>query len=164
MKRLTLIRHAKSSWNEPNMEDFDRPLNKRGMRDAPLMGTKLGDLAGVPDLFISSPAVRARSTAEAIADGLDLGKEKLVFDKRLYLPSWHSFIEVVKSLEEGLQAVYLCSHNPGSTDFVNRLCDVRIDNIPTCGFVCMELNIDCWDRVTSGCGSMLLFEYPKKFK
>lgn len=126
------------------------------------MGKKLKKLIPLPDLFISSPAMRARATAEAIAHQIKLGEDRLVMDERLYHPSWHSFVEVIEAVDEELQSIFLCSHNPGATDFVNRVCGAGIDNVPTCGIVSMELDIEYWGRIDADCGKMIFFEYPKK--
>ncbi len=160
MKLLTLIRHAKSSWSQPELDDFERPLNRRGERDAPKMGKRLAALEPHPDRFVSSPAVRARRTAEVIADAVSGAAPELV--DSLYLASPGRMLGVVHDLDDALEHVALVAHNPGTTEFANALADIRIDNVPTCGVVRLELAVDHWRDTAFGCARLLDFDFPKK--
>ncbi len=165
MKRIYLIRHAKSSWDDPEMDDFVRPLNERGKKDAPLMGKRLKEKGITPDSMISSPATRALDTCKAIAKALDYPQEKIKTDKRLYHASEEQLLKVVQELKDrpkdDEEIVLLFGHNPGLTDFVNELLNENIDNIPTCGIVATKLNIKTWKDAKFGCGQMEFFDFPK---
>lgn len=166
MKKLYIIRHAKSSWDNPEMDDLDRPLNKRGKRDAPQMGKQLKEKEVTPDFMLSSPAERARATCEAIAEVLSFNKEKIKIDRRLYHANEDQILEVIRGIKnsprDSEEVVLLFGHNPGLTEFANALLNQYIDNIPTCGIVAAELPVDYWQDVTFGCGRMLFFDFPKK--
>jgi phosphohistidine phosphatase len=163
MKTLYVIRHAKSSWDDADKADFDRPLNERGKRDAPRMGKRLKEKKITPDLMLSSPAKRALSTCKRIAKILGYSKEKIKTDKNLYHASDDGILSVIQALKEKHSAVMIFGHNPGLTDFVNSLMseEIGIENIPTCGIVCFQMNIESWSQLTWGIGKMIFFDYPK---
>ena len=166
MKKLFLVRHAKSSWNNIEMNDFDRPLNERGEKDAPHMAKLLKHRDVVPDRMITSPANRAFSTCKAFAKTFDFDKKKVVSEAKLYHASAESILDVLKSLSENKggkeDVVLLFGHNPGITEFANELLNISIDNIPTCGVIEATLEIDKWKEISFGCGKMDAFDYPKK--
>ena len=162
MKRLIVIRHAKSSWDDPTQSDFDRPLNKRGERDAPRMGRQLKEKEFAIDLFVSSPAKRALSTCEKMASILDYPTEKIKTERSLYHADEDGILKVAKTLSDKHDLVLLFGHNPGLTDFVNRLLDEHILNIPTCGIVSCLIDVDSWKDVSWGKGKMEFFDFPKK--
>ena len=164
MKRLYLLRHAKSSWDFPDLDDFNRPLNKRGQRDAPFMGKLLKKKKIVPDLIVSSPAVRAAVTARTIAENLEYSEKKLQFDPRIYDASASQLLSIIQEINESITSIILIGHNPSLTALANILSDRRIDNIPTCGFVDLDLDVKTWQESKAGCGHLRLFEYPKKHK
>lgn len=163
MKTLYIIRHAKSSWDASNVDDFERPLNDRGKRDAPRMGKRLKEKGIHPDLILCSPAKRALSTGKRIAKILNYPKDNIKTDRRLYHPDEETILEIVQGLKDKLSVVMLFSHNPGLTDFVNTLMngEFDIDNIPTSGVVAFEFDVDAWEEITWGKGKMLFFDYPK---
>jgi len=163
VKTLYIIRHAKSSWDASNVDDFERPLNERGKRDAPRMGKRLKEKEIHPDLMLSSPAKRALSTAKRIAKVLKYPKETIKTDRRLYHADEERFLSVVQELKDKHNIVMLFSHNPGLTDFVNTLMNggFDIDNVPTCGVVAFQFDVDTWQAITWGKGKMLFFDYPK---
>jgi phosphohistidine phosphatase len=164
-KILYLIRHAKSSWENPDIDDFVRPLNDRGKKDAPRMGKRLKEKDVIPDLMISSPASRALETCKAIGAILDYPQEKIKTDKRLYHASEEQLLTVVQELKDrshdDTEIVLLFGHNPGLTDFANQLLNQNIPNIPTCGIVSAKLNIKNWEDAAFGCGEMKFFDFPK---
>ncbi len=162
MKMLYLIRHAKSSWDSPLLNDFDRPLNERGERDAPRMGKRLKEKKPVVDLFLSSPAKRALTTAEKIAEILNYPAEKIKTDRELYHAEDEEILRIVKALSDKHDVVFLFGHNPGLTDFVNRLTGAVIDNVPTCGIVACKLTIESWKQTDWGKGKVEFFDFPKK--
>ena len=163
MKTLFIIRHAKSSWDASNIDDFERPLNDRGKRDAPRMGKRLKEKDIQPTLLLSSPAKRALSTAKGIAKVLKYPKDDIKTDRRLYHADEETMLTVVRELKEKQDVVMIFSHNPGLTEFVNSLMDgeLDIDNVPTCGVVAFKLDLDTWKDVDWGKGKLLFFDYPK---
>lgn len=163
MKTLYIIRHAKSSWEDVDKADFERPLNDRGKRDAPRMGKRLKEKDIHPDLMLSSPAKRALSTCRRIAKVLNYAKEKIREDDNLYHATDDTILSVVQGLKDKNNVVMIFGHNPGLTDFVNSLMseETDIENVPTCGVVAFQLNIDSWKQLTWGIGKMLFFDYPK---
>jgi len=162
MKRLVLMRHAKSSWDQPDLPDFDRPLNKRGKRDAPLMASRLRELGKKPDLILTSPAVRAISTAIVVAEEFGIPKKKIVENNNIYLASADELLEILRGLDDSRNRVLLCGHNPGMTKLCNLLADLNIDNIPTCGVACLEMAIDSWAELKQASATLVYLEYPKK--
>lgn len=166
MKTLYIVRHAKSSWDDPELADFDRPLNKRGIKDAPRMGKRLKEKEVTPDIMLSSPAERALSTCKAIAEVLRFDARKIKTDKRLYHADEDQILKVVRELKDSPrdseEVAMIFGHNPGLTEFANSLLNQYIDNIPTCGIVAVKLPLDRWKDVTFGCGKMLFFDFPKR--
>jgi len=162
MKRLYLVRHAKSSWKYNDLTDFERPLNGRGKRNAPFMGSRLNHYKVRPDLMISSPAARAHTTAKIIANEIDYPIEKIVTEKLLYIAGVSTILSVINSIDNVNNDVMLFGHNPGFTSLAEYLADYQIDNIPTCGIFCIEFEADSWLEISGGLGSLIFFDYPKK--
>ncbi len=160
MKKLILLRHAKSSWKDASLDDFDRPLNKRGKFDAPLMARKVLQHNIQVELIISSPAKRTAETAKIFAETLRYDSE-IIFDDKLYETSYKEILEVINFVEDKYQSVILVCHNPGITNLVNYISDNFIDNIPTCGIVGLSTYSSWKDINENGC-SFLFYEYPKK--
>ena len=163
MKTLFIIRHAKSSWDASNVDDFERPLNDRGKRDAPRMGKRFKEKDIHPGLLLSSPATRAFSTAKRIAKVLKYPKDDIKTDRRLYHADEETMLRVVRELKDNQNVVMIFGHNPGLTEFVNSLMDgqLDIDNVPTCGVVAFQFDSDSWKNVDWGKGKLLFFDYPK---
>lgn len=159
-KRLNLLRHAKSDWEDPSMPDFDRPLSKRGKRDAPNMGARMHAKQITPRLFISSTALRARTTAQLVMAELGLSA-RLILAENLYLASAHEMLEILCAHGSGYDDVVLVGHNPGITDLANRISDAQIDNIPTCGWFALEAAIQNWEELRTTKGNFTFFDYPK---
>ena len=158
MKTLYLIRHAKSDWNDPSLTDFERPLNKRGLRDAPFMSDKLKELDFNPDFIFCSPAQRTKTTAQLIAKSTSI----LYFDS-IYEASLKDLTELINFFPNNHKEICLIGHNPSITALSNYLTDDFIDNMPTCSIVKIELEIDNWDETTQGIGVKKFFTYPKAF-
>jgi phosphohistidine phosphatase len=153
LKQLLLVRHAKSSWKDAARADIDRPLNGRGRRDAPRVGAYLAARGFLPDRIVSSPARRARKTAQLLAAALTgAGEQIIVLDPALYEAGAALLLERVRAFEDTWQNVMLVAHNPGLTDFANLLTAIGIDNLPTCGVIVTELAIDSWQLAEAGCG------------
>lgn len=164
MKTLYLIRHAKSSWDFPELDDEERPLNNRGKRDAPDMGERLAQRGLFPDLMLSSPANRALTTCKIIAKKLDYPEEAIETDERIYLTSPGELLSVVKATDNTWNTLCLFGHNPGFTDFANRLTGDHLDNLPTCGVYACEFEVDNWEQVAFGKGKKVFYDYPKSRK
>jgi phosphohistidine phosphatase len=162
IKILTLIRHAKSSWKNPGLSDRDRPLNKRGKRDAPVMGERLAERGFDPELVISSPAVRALATAEAIAEEIGYPWTEIVVDERLYEADASEWLEVIQSLDDVLDWVTCVGHNPGLTELVNYLSPYQVDNVPTCGVVELRFDTERWADIGYIRPTKVDLDYPKK--
>lgn len=163
MKYLYLIRHAKSSWDNPGLTDMERPLNSRGKQDAPLMGKRLSAIGIKADLIITSPAKRARRTAKKIAKETGYPLKKIIIDNNLYLEGVNNLLKTIREIDEQYENVFLFGHNPDFTSLVNLLTHGQIYNIPTCGICRIAFDIDSWQLVTESKGKLILYDYPKKF-
>jgi len=163
MKTLYIVRHAKSSWEDDALSDFERPLNERGKRDAPRMGKRLKEKDLHPDVMISSSARRAFSTAKIIATALNYPEARIVEEKKLYHANEDVMLSLLKHLNDRNNTVMIFGHNPGLTDFANSLSEKKwvTDNIPTSGVIAFELPIKLWNEITFGSGKVLFFDYPK---
>jgi phosphohistidine phosphatase len=162
MKRLYLIRHAKSSWDHPDLNDFDRPLNKRGMNDLPAAAERLKKRGFRPGKLFTSPALRARSTAEGLIEGCGLPRELLQERKELYLAGMEAWLDLIHSCPDADEEMAVCGHNPGITTFVEWLSDEAIGNLPTCGIACIQFNLPAWKDIGPASGDLIWFDFPKK--
>lgn len=162
MRQLILIRHAKSSWSNPDLSDFDRPLNKRGKRDLAFMSVLLSQKNMTPELIISSPALRTKLTAIEFANKIGYNKNEIIWNKNLYLASYMNILKIIKQIENKINCAIIVGHNPGLTDLQNYLCNEEIDNIPTSGIVSMS-TIKEWKDVESKDFELVFFEFPKKY-
>lgn len=160
---LILVRHAKSSWKDETLSDFERPLNNRGLKNAPEMGKRLVDADFNVDTIISSPAVRAITTAELIAKELAFNIRNIEQNVQIYEASLSTLIDLVCSLNNNFHRVMLVGHNPGLTILCNYLSDARIDNMPTCSIAQIQFNMNRWDSVSEHAGKLVDFDYPKKY-
>jgi phosphohistidine phosphatase len=162
MKTIYFNRHAKSDWSNGGLSDFDRPLNDRGLRDAPIMGKRLKARKEVIDLFVSSPANRAIGTARLIAQEYGYPLEKTIEVDSLYLPSVQNFLRAVADIDSSLNSIILFAHNPGITDVVEYLTNESLGNIPTCGIAKVEFpSANSWNEISRGTGKLVFFDYPK---
>ena len=162
MKRLTLVRHAKSDWSLPGQNDWDRPLNKRGQRDAPEMARRLRSRRLKPDLILSSPAVRALTTATVMARELKVPAAHVMQDERLYLASPADLLAVIRELGGEAKHVMVFGHNPGMTECANQLsAGDDIDNLPTSGVFTAQFDIAAWSELDLHSGQDAEFDYPK---
>lgn len=161
MKTLTILRHAKSSWNKPGLRDFDRPLNGRGKRDAPDMGDRMKEAGIRPSLIMSSPAVRAWSTAKLVAAEIGYPIEFLQREPDLYHASAEQLLDVIARQDEGFNNLVLVGHNPGLTDLANKLVPGLTGNLPTAGFVSLLIDNDTWELRGRRSVELLSHDYPK---
>ena len=159
-KRLLLIRHAKSDW-ENNLADFERPLNKRGHKDATEMAERLLKKHLIPEQLVSSRAKRAITTAEYFADVLGIKKKKIEKEPAIYDASSSQLLSIVNKLDNDYDFIALFGHNPGLSGLAMNLSGNEVFDIPTCGMVLLKFPFDDWKMVGSGTGEMLFFDYPK---
>lgn len=162
-KTLYLIRHAKSSWDDPYLRDHDRPLNKRGKRDAPLMANVLKKKGIFPDMIFSSTAVRALEFSKILAEELGYKKKNIISTKELYMADEKEMLKLIRTADDSANIVFMVSHNPSITGFANLLCNYNLDNIPTSGIFCAEFDLKKWKDIDFGKGKFISFEYPKKY-
>lgn len=160
MKKLYLVRHAKSDWSNPSLDDFDRPLNQRGKKNAPFMGKVLKKKKIKPDLIISSPAYRARETARKIAKKIRY-LDEIMYNEHLYEASLKEILEIVTFIEDEYDEVFIVGHNPGLNTLAFYLVDFN-ENIPTSGILEIEFNSQTWREINKKNAKLVSFEYPKK--
>lgn len=161
MKRLALMRHAKSSWQHAELSDFERPLNKRGLRDAPEMGRRLREANFRVDCILTSPARRAAVTAHTIAEAIDFPATDIVDVEELYLADPGRILDEVAALPSSCNSVMVFGHNPGFTQLANAIGNLEIDNMPTCSVAVFELPVENWSEIKTTPGRLLFFDYPK---
>lgn len=162
MKTLLLLRHAKSSWDDVSLRDFERPLADRGKRDAPRMGEELKLRAPLPDLIISSPAARARQTTQAIVDAGGL-TARLEFNDSIYGATSGELMRLVRRLPDAVDCALMVGHNPGFEEVVSRLTGSD-ERMPTAALACIEFQIDHWNDLEDGAGRLIWLLTPKQLK
>lgn len=163
MKKLHLIRHAKSSWSDGSLGDIERPLNPRGMNACELMAKLIWEAGCRFEHVFCSVAVRAQSTIENIS--YQLAERELTWqvDPALYTFEYSDLLAWCQQLDDALSAVVIVGHNAAITDFCNKIAKQTIDNVPTCGYVQLILNIDTWKELSAGAGELRSFLKPKMF-
>ena len=161
MKALLVLRHAKSSWNDPARDDHERPLNKRGRRDGARMGELVREHGLIPDIVISSDAVRARLTAEAVVEAARYAGE-ILLDPHLYMACPADILSLLRMVQENAETVMIVGHNPGLEELVEQLTGERQD-LPTAALAQIVLPIDQWrDLKLSTRGTLLGHWRPKE--
>lgn len=163
MRTLYLIRHAKSSWAEPGLKDFDRPLNARGLRDAPFMATMLKGKGVELDKIVSSPALRAFTTATFFAEAFDIAIESILKEKDIYEAYPEDIRSVIESFDDSCEHVALFGHNPGFTQMANVFATDYISNMPTCSIVQVSMIEGNWANFFDGNASVRAFYFPKQY-
>ena len=159
MKKLFLIRHAKSGWDNPALKDIERPLNERGYTNANEMSLQL---KATPDLIITSPAIRAMSTALIFARNLNYNFNNIVIKQELYDTNVKDYLSVLHSIDNQIKTVLLFAHNPIISDFANSLTKDLPMEMPTCAIAGISFNINEWKEIKLKIGELFLFDYPKK--
>nr|WP_255555424.1 histidine phosphatase family protein [Enterovibrio paralichthyis] len=162
VKFLFLTRHAKSCWDDPTLNDHDRPLNHRGKKDAPQMGKRLAAWQGMPDVIVSSSATRAQDTAGLVAEQFTHSPRLLVFPS-LYTEDWEDIAAVIEDLDEEYQSAMLVGHNPALNHFLAQV-PFELDNLPTCGVVVIRLESRSWRDWREGSKQVMWLDYPKRLK
>lgn len=164
LRTLILIRHAKSSWADPGQEDFDRPLNERGRKDAPFMGAILKENHLCPDLMVSSTAKRAAETTRRMAKAMEYPEENIHFKDLLYHCPAETFKDVVDTFPDTAPIVSVTAHNPGITDYLNTLNSLfYTDNMPTCCIAGIRAEAGSWLAFRNAPKEIFLFHYPRQF-
>jgi phosphohistidine phosphatase len=158
MKRLMIVRHAKSDWGDPDLSDFDRPLNSRGKQAAPEMAERLLKKSIIPQYLLSSPALRAKTTAGIFAHTLSLAGP--AFNSSIYDASYTTLLKIVNGLPDAYQFVALFGHNPGMSDLLDKLSGENYD-MPTCAVAIMDFELDEWKMISTGTGVLVYYDYPK---
>lgn len=161
MKRLLLVRHAKSDWDNINLADFDRPLNKRGKKNAPEMAERLINQKLIPQHLVSSPALRALSTAIVFAEAFGIEKSKIQQEEHIYEAVPDTLLKVINHLDDAYNFAAMFGHNPGITSFAVGLTGSHISSIPTCGMILIEFPFDQWSMISYGTGDKKLYDFPK---
>ena len=158
---LTLVRHAKSSWGDPGMRDIDRPLNKRGMRDAPRMAEWLSKQIARPDLILSSPAQRARMTAEVMARAFAIPEGLIRYEDDIYYRGTTSWLDLIRSLGDAERSVLLVGHNPTVSDVGTHLLGVGYLGFATCAVCALAMPSESWALAGSQPAELLFTQAPK---
>lgn len=159
MKKLLILRHAKSSWDDPELSDFDRPLNKRGLAAAPFMGRLIAEREQIPDAIFSSPAMRAAETAALVREHGNIPAE-ITFDERIYEASPQALRQVVADVSNNVESLLVIGHNPGIEGFLLYLTG-SLRPMPTAALAILELDIDNWSAITSNSGRLIELIKPK---
>ncbi|MDD2383834.1 MAG: histidine phosphatase family protein [Sulfurospirillaceae bacterium] len=162
MKKIYLIRHAKSSWNDGMLDDFSRPINGRGKKDLQLMGKRLAMFKIEPDIIYSSPAKRAIKTAKSLAESINYKKSKIITADTLYESSYEAYLALIHSIDDDCKEIFIIAHNPTITEVGERLSGAILTNIPTCAIVCIAFDVKHFSAITEESGKILFFDYPKK--
>ncbi|WP_299213956.1 histidine phosphatase family protein [uncultured Dokdonia sp.] len=149
MKTLYLVRHAKSSWKF-DVIDHQRPLNERGLHDAPIVAAHVAASMPKPDLIMSSDAMRAKTTSFFFAKAYDISEKDIVLDHTLYDFDGRDLVEVIRSCDDAVDCLMVFGHNNAMTNVVNTYGDKHIDNVPTCGFTAITFDIDHWKDMSQG--------------
>ncbi|MDO7854672.1 SixA phosphatase family protein [Hymenobacter convexus] len=161
MKTLYLLRHAKSSWSFDELSDQERPLNDRGRDDAPAMGKALAKRRICPDLVVSSPAVRAMSTAVLVAREMQYPHDKITVEPGIYGADVDGLLAVIRELPDAAASVLLVGHNPTITETANELSPTSFNEMPTAAVVCLHFDTDKWEEVSKQNAEFYFYDYPK---
>ena len=162
MKTVYFVRQAKSSWEDPGLSDIERPLNKRGLRDAPFMAKMMVGRGVNPDRLISSPANRAFTTASYFASALGVSELSIESRKEIYHAYPEEVLNIVRNLDDSLSVVFLFGHNPCFTSLANQFSEEYVPNVPTCGIVKVDAEVESWSDFEKK-GKMTAFYYPKQY-
>ena len=163
MKRLTLIRHAKAAWNAD--EDSRRTLHERGEQDAPEMGRRMHNAGLYPDCICSSSATRAMQTTSLVITSLGFSADKIIKDESIYNAEPETLLRIASRQADSCQHLMMVGHNPGMTDFCNRLGeDFHIDDLPTCAVISFDFDIEHWSAMAEKSGHLVFFDFPANTK
>ncbi|HVL01235.1 MAG TPA: histidine phosphatase family protein [Dongiaceae bacterium] len=164
MKRLTLIRHGKSSWDNETLQDFERPLSARGWRDSPRMADLFATYEQLPDQWVSSFATRALTTARVFAHHLHYPVEKIVISEQVYEVDAGSLLDYLRVSFPTSKHIALFGHNPGLEDLAETLCPGQVKALPTCAIVQLKIDVKQWNELAPGSATLERLDFPKKFR
>lgn len=164
MKTLYLMRHAKSSWDFPQLNDHDRPLNERGRDDAPLMGEQLASRDINPELILCSTAVRALSTATLVAHKLGYNLEKIQTDEEIYKADRRQLLSIIQQIPDDIESAMLVAHNFTISELANKLSPEPIADMPTAAVVALQFNCNTWLEISKENGDLLFYDFPKNYR
>ncbi len=162
MKTLIIIRHSKSSWKDHSLSDFDRPLNKRGKKDAKKMSFELSEKIKKVDLLLSSSSKRTTQTSNYFLDSIDVRSN--IFSENLYHSSSDLIFDFVLKINNKYNKTIIVGHNPGLTNIVNKLTNLKLDNLPTSGIVIIVFDVDNWKKINYKSGLVEWIKFPKDLK
>lgn len=161
MKKLLIVRHAKSDWSNPHLRDFERMLNQKGLADAMDMAHRLKEKNILPEHVVSSPAVRALNTCEIICKELKVPQTNIELNKNIYEASHKTLLQIINGFDDSHNLIALFGHNNGITDLIDYLTNADIFDVPTCGMVLIEFPFESWSMISRDTGSVLFYDYPK---
>lgn len=161
MKKIFIVRHAKSDWDN-NLIDFERPLNERGHRDAPIMAERIKAIGERPDLIISSPAMRAKTTAKYFAEVFNYPSDCIKYHHEIYDVGQRFTIDMLTKLSPKIESVMVFGHNPDHSHLATYLSNENIGNMPTCAVVGVEMQTEYWTDIKNAESRLICFDYPKK--
>ena len=162
MKTLIIIRHSKSSWKDHSLSDFDRPLNKRGIKDAKKMSFELSEKIKKVDLLLSSSSKRTTQTSNYFLDSINVRSN--IFSENLYHSSSDLIFDCVLNINNKYNKVIIVGHNPGLTNIINKLTNLKLDNLPTSGIVIIVFDVDNWKNINYKSGLVKWIKFPKDLK
>ena len=164
LKRIYILRHAKSSWSDPTLADLQRPLNKRGRRDAPLMASIMKRFEYIPDVIYLSPSMRTRLTIEPVVEELNISQENVFLESSLYHGYYDDYESVIWGVNDEIDSILMVGHNPGITYIANSCDGPIIDNVPTCGLLVINSQVEKWQKFHFSESKLIAFHYPKMYK
>lgn len=159
MKTIYILRHAKSSWDDPDLDDFDRPLNPRGRSAAPFMGKVMKSRGYEPETIISSPAARAYETAKLVAESGRLDAE-IIQDERIYEASQQTLRQIAVGIDDGFGSAMIVGHNPGIESIVHFLTG-KLESMPTAALAVIDLDVNGWAEIVGRSGTLREVIRPK---
>ena len=162
MKTLIIIRHSKSSWKDHSLSDFDRPLNKRGIKDAKKMSFELSEKIKKVDLLLSSSSKRTTQTSNYFLDSMNIRSN--IFSENLYHSSSNLIFDWILKINNKYNKTIIVGHNPGLTNIINKLTNLKLDNLPTSGIVIIVFDVDNWENINYQSGLVEWIKFPKDLK
>ncbi len=163
MKRLIVLRHAKSSWEDMGLSDFDRPLNKTGIIGAQNMGKFINAKEGKVDLILSSSATRAQETAQIIAKAINYDVNRIETEKGLYLAWVNEILKSISKIQDNINKCIIVGHNPGFTELINYF-GIRLDNLPTSSAACFDFSTESWQDVSANNADLIWFQLARDLR
>ena len=161
-KKLIIVRHSKSSWKDLSLDDFNRPLNKRGKEDGPIISNYLSKKTNFIDFLHSSSSVRTFETSKFFTERIKFGKVK--YDDSLYHSSSESILNLIKNYSNEYSSVMLIAHNPGLTHLINQITNISLDNLPTTGLAEIHFSCNKWNEISSKNSNLIDLKFPKQLK